>query len=76
MATEMSDQVKACLEKVADCERRALLVTDETHRKTYLELARLWRDMAEQAEMLDRRLPQSAEAPTRSGIPPLQSRRG
>jgi hypothetical protein len=55
MGTEMSDQVRACLEKAADCRRRALLVTDETHRKTYLELARLWRDMAEQAEMLNSR---------------------
>jgi hypothetical protein len=60
MGMETSHQVKACLEKAADCERRALLVTDETHRKTYLELARLWRDMAEQAEMLHRRLSQPA----------------
>jgi galactokinase len=56
---EKSDQMKACLEKAADCERRALLVTDEAHRKTYVELALLWRDMAEQGEML-KRLHQSA----------------
>ena len=60
MGIQTSDQVKACLEKAAQCERRALLVTDETYRKTYLELARLWRDMAEQAEMMERRLSQSA----------------
>jgi hypothetical protein len=33
-------------------------VSDETHRKTYLELARLWRDMVEQVETLVRRLSQ------------------
>lgn len=60
MDKAMRDQVKACLEKAADCERRAVLVADETHRKTYLELARLWRDMAQQAERLKRRLAQSA----------------
>jgi len=58
MRTETSDQVKACLERAADCERRALLVTDESRRTTYLELARLWRDMAEQEEILRRRLSQ------------------
>jgi hypothetical protein len=60
MGTEMSEQVTACLEKAADCERRALLAADEAQRKTYLELARLWRDMAQQAEMLKRRLARSA----------------
>jgi hypothetical protein len=50
--------VNACLAKAAECERRALLVLDETHRKTYLELARVWRDMAEQMEELDRRFSQ------------------
>ena len=58
MSTETSDQVNACLAKAAECERRALLVPDETHRKTYLELARVWRDMAEQIEELDRRFSQ------------------
>jgi hypothetical protein len=56
----MSEQVKACLEKAAVCERRALLVTDESHRKTYMQLARLWRDIAAQAEMLGRKLSQPA----------------
>jgi hypothetical protein len=60
MSMETSDRVNACLAKAAECERRALIVTDETHRKTYLELARLWRDMAEQAGMLERRLSRSA----------------
>jgi len=58
MSTETSDRMNACLAKAAECERRAMLVPDETHRKTYLELARLWRDMAEQVVALDRRLSQ------------------
>ena len=58
MSTETSDQVNACFAKAVECERRAMLVPDETHRKTYSELARLWRDMAEQVEGLDRRLSQ------------------
>jgi hypothetical protein len=60
---DMRDQVKTCLEKAADCERRAAVVTDATHRKTYLELAQLWRDMAQQAETLKQRFLGLHEAP-------------
>ena len=51
----MSEQAKVCLERAADCERRMLLVTDETARKTYRELADQWRAMADQAEELEKR---------------------
>ncbi len=47
-----SERVRACLDKATECERQALLVTDEAHRKTYLELANLWRDMAQQVQSL------------------------
>jgi hypothetical protein len=52
MRMELIEQVDACRKKAAECERRALLARDETYRRTYQELAKLWREMAQQAEML------------------------
>jgi hypothetical protein len=60
MGMETSDQVKACLEKAAECERRALVAADENYRETYLELAQQWREIAGHAERLNRRHSQSA----------------
>src|SRR5262245_27799617 len=47
-----SAQVKVCLQKAAECERRAVSVSDEATRKTYRELARQWRYMAKQVQDL------------------------
>jgi hypothetical protein len=60
MRVEMKNQAKACLDKAADCERRALLASEKSHRVIYLELARQWREMAKQAEVLNRTLSQPA----------------
>jgi hypothetical protein len=49
---DLTEQAAACQEKAAQCERRALLVEDDTHRRTYLELAQLWREMAQDNERL------------------------
>jgi hypothetical protein len=53
MRMDLIQQAAACREKAAECERRALHVEDETHRRTYLELAQLWREMAQHGERLD-----------------------
>jgi hypothetical protein len=50
----MSVRVEICKIKVIECQRAALLVTDEKLRQLYLELARQWGVMAREAEILDR----------------------
>jgi hypothetical protein len=49
----MSDRVEACKGKAVECERAALLATEDNVRKTYSDLARQWRLMARDAEDLD-----------------------
>src|SRR5689334_11283192 len=56
-ASMQDEQVKACLEKAAECERRAVLASDDTARQTYRDLASQWRDMARQVVDLERRRP-------------------
>src|SRR5690349_2627008 len=56
MGIELIEQAAACRKKAAECERRALIAEDEAYRRTYQELAQLWREMAQQPEMLTQRI--------------------
>ena len=51
----MGKRTDKCREKAVECERMATLVTDETIRSVYLDLAKQWTAMAEDAEGLERR---------------------
>ena len=52
MRMDLSKQAAACRQKAAECERRAVLAKDETYRRTYLELAQMWSEMAAHGERL------------------------
>ncbi|HEX4238455.1 MAG TPA: hypothetical protein VHZ64_11025 [Xanthobacteraceae bacterium] len=56
MGIELVEQAAACRKEAAECERRALVAQDETYRRTYRELAQLWREVAQQAETLTQRI--------------------
>jgi hypothetical protein len=56
MGIELVEQAAACRKKAAERERRALVAQDETYRRTYRELAQLWREVAQQAETLTQRI--------------------
>jgi hypothetical protein len=51
----MNDRVETCRRKAADCTRAAILATDKDTRLMLLDLAKQWREMAEQAEELEKR---------------------
>jgi len=42
-----TDASRFCQEKARDCQRAALTTTDPGFRFTFLQLAKLWRDMAD-----------------------------
>jgi len=51
-----------CRQRADECRRSAAQVADEVLRVTYLDLARRWRKMAHEAELLERK----AVGPTKS----------
>jgi hypothetical protein len=53
MRMELADRAAVCWQKAAECERRATLASEDQFRKTYAELAGMWREMARQVEILD-----------------------
>jgi hypothetical protein len=51
----MGERTDRCRENAVECKRMAMLVTDETIRSIYLNLAKEWTTIAEEAEELERR---------------------
>jgi len=56
----MGEQAEKCRRKAVECESTALHSPDEAMRLAYLELAQLWRQIAAQAETLDRSNPEAS----------------
>jgi hypothetical protein len=55
----MSERVDRYRDCAAECERMARGVSDPAIAKIYLDLAEQWREMAKQAEILDRERPKT-----------------
>ena len=49
----MNPQAEKCRRKALECERKAVLATEQTARDTFRDLALQWRTMAQQAEELE-----------------------
>jgi hypothetical protein len=49
------NRAEACRNKALKWERAALIATDSEVQAAYRNMARQWREIAEQAEVLDRR---------------------
>jgi hypothetical protein len=50
----MPDTAAHLIERALECERKATLTIDETQRRTLLDLAKAWRQMAADYEELSR----------------------
>jgi hypothetical protein len=50
----MTPRTAYCLEKAVECDRAAQRVYDHELKMMYLDLVKQWRDIAEQAEILER----------------------
>ena len=62
----VSMTAEECRRHAFECERRAVLATDDDIRQTFFDLAHQWREIAEQIkELVDRRA--ALEAATNSG---------
>lgn len=51
----MTSRAELCKEHAAHCDRHAVLAADENIRRQYVDLAKQWRQMADQLERLDGR---------------------
>jgi hypothetical protein len=49
-SSNATDAARLCRKKARDCQRTALTTADPTIRSRFLHLAKLWREMADDAE--------------------------
>jgi hypothetical protein len=56
----MTDRTQACRQRADQCERAAAELNDERIRAADHDMARKWREMADQAEAIDKLLLESA----------------
>jgi hypothetical protein len=59
--TEPINRAEAYRGNAEQCERTAVLATDESAKRIYTDLARQWRQKADLAEALERRLARKHE---------------
>jgi hypothetical protein len=59
----MSQRAEKCRKRALECERKAVLATEQTARNTFQDLALQWRMMAQEAEELERRRDDAQKAP-------------
>ncbi len=58
----MANRVDECLRKAEDCERAAMVATNVAAKRAYQEGARQWREVAERAAAIERRLAATRES--------------
>ena len=70
----MLNRADECCQRADECRRSAAQVADNVLRGTYLDLARRWRMMAQQAESLEQKElgPKIGKGPTSAAVGPLK----
>ena len=64
------NRADGCRQRADECRRDAAQAADDVLRVTYLDLARRWRKMAHQAELLERKAigPKTNTSHSRTGV--------
>ena len=53
MLANLSEQIRDCLERADDCDRKAAVQSDPGLREDFLQLAKRWRDLARSMEFAE-----------------------
>ena len=66
LSQTMSNTAAALEQRALECEQKAALTTDEAQRRTFLEIAKAWREMAADYQELSRKGATAAARPSRA----------